>query len=67
VRRRTYASDMRAFEAYQAKQARRRQYRVEGCSTCARDPEGNQIMPPHDASNRCESGRRSHCSCDTCF
>lgn len=23
--------------------------------------------PPHDASPRCESGGRNHCSCDVCF
>lgn len=23
--------------------------------------------PSHDASQRCESGKRSHCSCDCCF
>lgn len=23
--------------------------------------------PPHFASQACESGRRNHCSCDTCF
>jgi hypothetical protein len=45
----------------------RRRSRVAGCSTCDRDPEGRQIMPPHDASDRCESGRHNHCSCDTCF
>ena len=26
-----------------------------------------QMMPPHDASPRCESGKHPHCSCDTCF
>jgi len=28
---------------------------------------GNDFHPSHDASDRCESGRHSHCSCDTCF
>jgi len=41
--------------------------RVAGCSTCDRDPEGRQLMPPHTASDRCESGKHDHCSCDTCF
>lgn len=27
----------------------------------------NEMMPPHDASPRCESGKHSHCTCDTCF
>jgi hypothetical protein len=41
--------------------------RVPGCPTCDRDPEGRALMPPHDASDRCESGKHPHCSCDTCF
>lgn len=36
--------------------------RVAGCAGC-RDGGG----PPHEASPRCESGRRNHCSCDVCF
>jgi len=44
-----------------------REYRDAGCSTCARDPRGMQMMPPHQASDRCESGKHNHCSCDTCF
>ena len=44
-----------------------RRYRVPGCSTCDRDPEGKALMPPHDASDDCESGKHEHCSCDTCF
>ena len=35
------------------------------CRTCNEYLGG--MMPPHDASSRCESGWRSHCSCDTCF
>jgi hypothetical protein len=27
----------------------------------------DRMMPPHDASPRCESGKRHHCTCDTCF
>ena len=26
-----------------------------------------EMMPPHDPSPRCESGKRPHCTCDTCF
>ena len=33
------------------------------CPTC----QLGGMMPPHFASPRCESGRRNHCSCDTCF
>lgn len=35
---------------------------VAGCPGC-RDEGG----PPHEASPRCESGGRDHCSCDACF
>lgn len=27
----------------------------------------NIFAPRHKASNRCESGKHSHCTCDTCF
>lgn len=41
-----------------------RRHRVEGCPSCAADgTEG----PSHDASERCESGKYPHCSCDLCF
>ena len=35
------------------------------CPSC--DRETSDHHPPHDPSRRCESGRRNHCSCDTCF
>lgn len=44
---------------------RRRQH-VPGCPTCDRYPPTG-FFPPHDASPRCESGGRDHCTCDTCF
>lgn len=28
---------------------------------------GETFHPRHDASARCESGGRNHCTCDTCF
>jgi hypothetical protein len=38
------------------------------CAICDRErAAGNNFHPPHDASDRCESGKRPHCSCDTCF
>jgi hypothetical protein len=37
-----------------------------GCVTCSQRLPG-EMMPPHDASDRCESGKRNHCSCDICF
>ena len=27
----------------------------------------NIFAPSHKASNRCESGKRPHCTCDVCF
>lgn len=36
------------------------------CPTCNELRPG-EMCPPHDASARCESGRRNHCSCDTCY
>lgn len=43
-----------------------RRLRVLGCATCASEPI-DALAPPHDASPRCESGRRDHCTCDGCF
>ena len=41
---------------------------IQGCAYCERELlDGNRHFPPHDASPRCESGKRDHCSCDTCF
>lgn len=41
------------------------------CRTCDReywpDPKRVTSMPSHEASSRCESGKRSHCTCDTCY
>jgi len=39
---------------------------VEGCAYCAKFKPG-EMFPSHDASRRCESGGRDHCTCDTCF
>lgn len=36
------------------------------CRTCEALARG-EMCPPHDASPRCESGKRNHCSCDICF
>jgi|DEB0MinimDraft_6_1074348.scaffolds.fasta_scaffold02773_15 hypothetical protein len=41
---------------------------VAGCPSCdarkdGTDPHG----PAHEASDRCESHRRPHCSCDRCY
>lgn len=36
------------------------------CAYCDRDGD-DPMMPRHTASERCESGKRPHCTCDTCF
>jgi hypothetical protein len=38
---------------------------AEGCTYCEQHWPG--MMPSHTASPRCQSGRRNHCTCDTCF
>ena len=42
-----------------------RRHDVPGCPRCDREP--TVYHPSHDASSRCESGGREHCSCDVCF
>ena len=38
----------------------------EQCDFCDKyEHEG--MMPPHKASERCESGGHNHCTCDRCF
>lgn len=39
-----------------------------GCRVfyAAEHPESH-FAPSHKASRRCESGKRPHCTCDTCF
>lgn len=38
------------------------------CKLCDEERERrSDFHPSHDASDRCESGKRIHCSCDTCF
>jgi hypothetical protein len=44
----------------------RRRHKLPGCSYCKGEG-ANTFHPPHDASDRCESGKRNHCSCDRCF
>lgn len=47
----------------------RRSLAPEGeCAYCdATRKAGDEMFPSHDASHRCESGKRAHCTCDTCF
>jgi hypothetical protein len=37
------------------------------CKEMIDHPTLNAFMPRHRASTMCRSGRRSHCTCDTCF
>lgn len=42
-----------------------RRQAVEGCQTCM---DGNGLFAPsHDASESCQSGKHTHCSCNVCF
>ena len=36
------------------------------CKYCD-DARSDSMMPYHDASKRCESGKHPHCTCDTCY
>jgi hypothetical protein len=38
---------------------------IDNCPTCIKYK--GQMMPPHSASPKCESGGHNHCSCDICF
>lgn len=35
------------------------------CAYC--DREKGEFHPSHDASSTCESGKRPHCTCDSCW
>ena len=37
-----------------------------GCQYCS-DHINDDMMPPHIASDKCESGKHNHCTCDICF
>lgn len=36
------------------------------CAYCDENRSAS-MFPRHDASERCESGKHAHCTCDTCF
>lgn len=36
------------------------------CAFCD-EHERDKMMPGHSASTLCQSGKRDHCTCDTCF
>ena len=37
------------------------------CSTCDEIKTSGGFGPRHEASPNCQSGKHSHCTCDTCF
>jgi hypothetical protein len=37
------------------------------CAMCAAIEAGEKGVPNHRPSPRCESGKRPHCTCDTCY
>lgn len=60
----------RAAAVFAPKPTKPRRHKLEPgqCDYCDTLPRfGNDFHPSHDASPRCESGKRDHCSCDTCF
>lgn len=38
-----------------------------GCKPWYEHPTADPFVPRHKASPRCASGKRDHCTCDTCF
>lgn len=60
----TGASDARITKVYKGTQV----LRDADCPICLPAMQGvEKMVPYHEASPRCESGKRNHCSCDTCF
>lgn len=39
----------------------------EYCKKYNKPPPAIVMCPSHEASERCQSGKRNHCTCDTCF
>ena len=59
------ANLLAAVEALRGPSARRHKLPKGECQSC--DRETSDFHPSHDASERCESGKHNHCTCDTCF
>jgi hypothetical protein len=57
--------DQRERDAQAAATRRRHRLPQGECASC--DEFGTGMGPSHDASARCESGKREHCSCNACF
>jgi len=43
-----------------------RRHWVVNCAYCDAHRD-DKMMPYHDASDRCESGKHDHCTCDACY
>lgn len=63
-----YAGEMDGSPGPNHKIKRLHQVDDGACAYCDREKAAaNTFHPPHDASENCQSGKRKHCSCDTCF
>lgn len=56
----------RQHEANATQTPRRHWLEPGECKYCD-DSRTDQMMPYHDASRNCESGKHHHCTCDTCY
>lgn len=61
-------SALRVGMSFQPIGSRRHKADPGECKFCDEERAKNSdFHPPHDASDRCESGKHNHCTCDTCF
>lgn len=58
---------IREMRAEQKASAERQAARHPDCTMCATIAAEGGLGPSHEASERCESGKRAHCTCDTCW
>lgn len=63
IRDRQYLASARVRRIGDVREFVGRKHLDTDCPVCAR----GGMMPPHNASPRCESGGHEHCSCDVCF
>lgn len=38
-----------------------------GCAEFYAHPKADPFTPRHNASSRCKSGKKNHCTCEACF
>jgi len=59
---------LKQVEALRSTDKRRHKAPVGECAYCDRERKaGTDFHPSHDASSGCQSGKRPHCTCDSCF